>query len=147
MEEYKVEAEFKHKNLKCIVIGFSTGQRCGYVGVPKGHRLYGKDYTDLYDFEEEKGDYIEVHGGLTFSQKSDRPSYPLNDENTWWFGFDTAHYGDAKDMDLVKELNYKTTTKAYQEMERKYPTGGTVRTTQYCIRECENLADQLQEEK
>src|SRR5690349_7808688 len=37
-----------------------TGHWCGYVGVPKSHPLYGKEY--------DKAD-VDVHWGLTFSDK------------------------------------------------------------------------------
>jgi hypothetical protein len=72
------------------------GHWCGYVGVHQGHELHGKRYQDIED--------IDVHGGLTYSNKCD-PSEregtgvchvpgPGEDEDVWWFGFDCAHYND-----------------------------------------------------
>jgi len=43
--------------------------------------------------------------------------YPVESIDTWWFGFDTAHYWDTKDP----------------------------KSTEYCINECKKLAEQLQE--
>ena len=67
--------------LRCQILRSpSIGCLCGYVAVPKTHPYYGKDYNDL--------DHIAVHGGLTFS------GHHTDDEDVWWFGFDTGHYGD-----------------------------------------------------
>jgi hypothetical protein len=50
----------------------------GYVGVPKGHALWGEHYNNV--------DGIDVHGGITYSEEGD--------DGHWWFGFDTAHADD-----------------------------------------------------
>ena len=59
----------------------SSGTLCGYVGVFKGHPVWGVNYNDA-DWENS----ISVHGGLTFSD--------TDDNEVHWFGFDTAHFGD-----------------------------------------------------
>ena len=59
----------------------SSGTLCGYVGVFKGHPVWGVNYNDA-DWENS----ISVHGGLTFSD--------TDDNGVHWFGFDTAHGGD-----------------------------------------------------
>lgn len=59
----------------------SSGTLCGYVGVFKGHPVWGVNYNDA-DWENS----ISVHGGLTFSD--------TDDNEVHWFGFDTAHGGD-----------------------------------------------------
>jgi hypothetical protein len=54
-----------------------------YVGIPKSHVYFGKDYDEVN---------INCHGGLTYSK-----SWILNllDEiDVWWFGWDYAHYDD-----------------------------------------------------
>lgn len=51
---------------------------CGYVGVEKGHPLYGKGYDDVN---------ANVHGGLTYAD--------LWPDGLWWLGFDTGHFGDS----------------------------------------------------
>ncbi len=61
--------------------------------------------------------WLDVHGGVTYSSSKDKGTYPIDYENLWWFGFDTAHYGDD---------------------ERN---GG--QPQDYCIAECEKMAAQL----
>lgn len=114
--------------LRAVVLATVMGHRCGYVGVPKGHPHYDKDYNDLYD--------INVHGGLTFSEHG--ISAPV-DEKLFWFGFDCAHYMDAKDTSIMSP--------EYLEIHEKYPRlleeGAMVRDLPFCERECESLAKQL----
>lgn len=52
---------------------------CGYVEVPKNHKLYGL-YNDSYF------DFIKCHGGITYSygHREIRKGH--------YIGFDTAHY-------------------------------------------------------
>jgi hypothetical protein len=74
-----------HK-VKCTWLsGMKHGWGCGYVGVPKNHPWWGLDYDDVQ---------VDIHGGLTYG----RNKHPEADEQTptdfWWFGFDTAHFGD-----------------------------------------------------
>ena len=45
-KKYIVEKEFNHNGLKCVVTFGFMGHRCGYVGIPMWHPLYGKDYAD-----------------------------------------------------------------------------------------------------
>jgi hypothetical protein len=46
----------------CLMVrNGSMGFWCGYVGLPKGHRLYKQGYDDSYRHG------IEAHGGLTFA--------------------------------------------------------------------------------
>lgn len=54
MPDYIVERKFEHAGYECVVLFLSMGHRCGYVGIPKKHPLYGKDYMDIEDFENEK---------------------------------------------------------------------------------------------
>lgn len=56
-----------------------NGCYCGYVAIPFRHPFYKKDYQDL--------DWIDVHGGLTFS------GY-LGFSNDYLLGFDCGHAGD-----------------------------------------------------
>lgn len=61
--------------------------------------------------------WLEVHGGVTYSSSKTAGDYPVDYENLWWFGFDTAHYGDDEN------------------------NGG--QPQDYCIAECEKMAAQL----
>ena len=74
----KIMATTFNDDFKKAGIPLEAGYGNGYVGVPKGHELYGVNYTEIG---------IEAHGGLTFSDK-------FRDDNYWYLGFDTLHYGD-----------------------------------------------------
>ncbi len=114
-----------------------ANHRCGYVGVPASHPLFGKDYSDTVNAKvSELGDFpigkrgiidvflvavdperqlslgflFNVHGGITFSGNQLR----LN-SNLWWFGYDCMHAGDTLETC----------------------------TLEFCIGECESLAKQL----
>ncbi len=100
------------------VLAMPMGHRCGYVTVPDGHPCAGKYYDELD---------VDVHGGLTFG-------------NGAKFGFDCAHSYDAKDPELMSD-EYR---KIYERWPR-FNEGGTVRTLEFCVAECERLAAQLKE--
>jgi hypothetical protein len=59
----------------------NTGFGNGYIGVPKGHPFYGKDYNALHELYQ-----IDIHGGLTYSEQ---------EGDYWVIGFDTAHASDT----------------------------------------------------
>jgi hypothetical protein len=70
---------------KCRILrSETTGTLCGYVGIPKEHRFWGKSYHR--DDEEIDAISTDVHGGLTYSGEGD--------DGWWYFGFDTAHAED-----------------------------------------------------
>ena len=89
---------------------------CGYVGIPKGHPLWGVKYDDAYDNLES----LTVHGGLTYSEEEE--------DGWWWFGFDCAHAGDLVPYSLI----YNTHTR-----------DGVYRTWEYVEREVRDLSRQL----
>lgn len=70
---------------------------CGYVILPKGHKLEGKHYDDIN---------VDVHGGLTFSDETVVFNYTgekLKEEKHWMIGFDCAH---SYDISTIHEYNY-----------------------------------------
>lgn len=87
------KAQWIHAGLDCLIVRNDMGALCGYVGVPNGHPLHGKDYDQAHDLAE-----IDVHGGLTYARdcagkichvpEQGRP------DHVWWLGFDCAHLGD-----------------------------------------------------
>ena len=99
--------------LGCMIHRGACGQWCGYVGVPKGHRLYGVEVFSrvggkiLYD--------LDCHGGVNFTFKKDA---------LWWFGFDCGHVGDITPM-------------------RRWANYGEYRNIEYVVKEVEGLAKQL----
>lgn len=40
------EKRFEHKGFPCVVLFMPIGYHCGYVGLPKGNKYYGKDYDE-----------------------------------------------------------------------------------------------------
>lgn len=73
----------------CLVLSSSLPMfgeyHCGYVGVPPGHPWHGADYDSVS---------AEVHGGLTFSGKTDDARKVDGQPDLYWLGFDLAHLGD-----------------------------------------------------
>lgn len=129
---YKVEKEVDYKGYKCVVVGSSMGHRCGYIGLKNTDLAYEKDYDDLY--------CIDVHGGLTYSNNDS--SYPIkNNENLWWIGFDCAHSGDGRDIELIKELNKDPRT--VDMLLRWSSEYETVKTIEYCMNECKSVVEQI----
>ena len=80
MKNYSVEKDFVVDGFRCVVVGIYMGHRCGYIAIPKGHKLYGKDYDEID---------ISVHGGLTYAEYSEN-GYPVEcEEPVYWIGFDS----------------------------------------------------------
>lgn len=72
------EKEFEYRGYLCEIWRHPNfGSLNGYVFIPRDHKYFGKDYSDL--------DHIDCHGGLTFSET--RGDFTR-------IGFDCAHYGD-----------------------------------------------------
>ena len=94
----KILMSGKYKNYQFYILSFGT-HPTAYVEIPKGHKLYGKEYDTIYDM----GVDIDVRGGLTYSHSS------LIDikQDSWFIGWDYAHYGDyfAKPSYSVFDLN------------------------------------------
>lgn len=116
-----VEKEWTTRaGLKAVVIAHDMGHRCGYVSVPAEHPLHGKDYNEVD---------LDVHGGVTYAGMRD---------DLWWFGYDCAHLGDARDPELMSD-EYKNVL-----LGRKLNfDGDTIKTLDFCVNECESMAAQL----
>ena len=72
-----------------------------------------------------------VHGGWTYSGYT-RDNYPAKaSSKSWWIGFDTAHWGDAKDIELIKTFGDAETIKSFIEIAELFSKFGAVRTTEY----------------
>lgn len=173
-KRYEVEKVWVHNSLICTVVFNYMGHRCGYVGIESDHPLYNQPYNRpsrfLQQFKNEvenspigkKGIiplfcydgritpeiYFDVHGGITYSGGDEYPiEYPITKLEyrscatlyhiPWWFGYDCAHVGDGKDTSYMDE--------DLKEIYERYPIDDPVRSLEYCIDECESLADQLTE--
>ena len=170
---YKVESDFEHNGLRCVVTFGDMGHRCGYVGVPKTHSLYGKDYSDYLEIKKEDikdkevsgilslfaaafdeddririETYFNCHGGITYASGGMDSKYPV-ESDLWWFGFDCAHCNDGKDWDLALKYFPELSQRILmaKQIENMYPVIEIIRTMEYVENECKSLADQLVEFK
>ena len=171
-DRYIIEREFEHAGCKCVVTFNNMGHRCGYVGIPSTHLLYGEDYGNYLDIKKEDigdrevsgviplmcdcldnderikiGAYFQCHGGITYSGGGKDSEYPIASD-LWWFGFDCDHYGDGKDLQYAFEKfpKYRKEISLSMECERKFPIEGEiVRSKEYVANECKRLAEQLKE--
>ena len=154
---YEIEKDWTTEvGLRAVVIMGDLGHRCGYVGIPTEHSLYGVGYGDKTPQlkldqnrstekmspiqilcgagknmdELNSPEYVfEVHGGLTYSGNG-RGTYPV-ESVLWWFGYDCGHAGDAPAPG--------------SRMFAYCHEGDVHRTLEYCISECESLARQIME--
>jgi len=96
------EKEWESNGFKCRALFVRQTHRCGYVGIPKDHIAYDKNYNDLL---------IEVHGGLTYGE--------VEDDGLCWFGFDCIHAGD-KGVGLLSNLkgHFWTLEEVVEETEK-----------------------------
>ena len=169
---YIVEREFEHAGYKCVVVFNSNGFRCGYVGIPKNHPLYGKGYSDHLDIKKDDiGDreisgvfplliayldederiridaYFQCHGGITHADGGKKSTYPI-ESDLWWFGFDCGHAGDRNDL-VYALKNFPERAKEYKiriEIESLYIIeDDVIRDEEYVASECKKLAEQLKE--
>lgn len=130
------EKRFEYKGFPCVILMQCMAFRTGYVGIPKGHKYYEKDYDSID---------IHCHGGLTYSEKY---LALQEDENIWWIGFDTGHYCDGKDYDRARELfaNYPKSLEQLnlmQSIESKFISNEHIRTLEYCEEQCKEIVEQL----
>ena len=131
-EPDKVQWPDEETGLPCLAVRHHrNGHWCGYVGVPPGHPLHGKDAGDVS---------FNVHWGVNFAEGC----APNADESrsichvaaegepdhVWWFGFDCAHSGDAPPG---------------EQMYRGTRYDDVYRTLDYVLRECKSLAAQIAE--
>lgn len=169
MAKYIVEKDFDSSGLRCIVVFQRHGHRCGYVGVPMGHPLYGKDYDEHLDIKKSDIEarevsgifpllgtildederirieaYFSCHGGITYSGGGEKSVYPI-ESDLWWFGFDCAHYGDGKDFHLAMQLfpEHAEQIMLSKQLEDTYPTYDPIRDLDYVVSECVKLAEQI----
>lgn len=120
--------EFKHAGFDCLIKrGNWHLAWCGYVAVPKTHPYFGMDYRGIDD--------IEVHGGLSYSDKCEETICHTSDaDEVWWLGFDCSH-----SFDVCPGINPPLGLMDY---------GHNVYMTQHKVmKETKHLAEQLKEVK
>jgi hypothetical protein len=110
-------------HLPCLVKrNPEAGNLNGYVGVPPGHLAHGMHYNDLHQ--------VKIHGGLTFNGPGSDVDAPDEYADFWYFGYDTAHYGD--------KFGFATPISMLSVLRN-----GEYRDVTYCMDECDRLASQL----
>jgi hypothetical protein len=125
-----IESDFDYGGYRCIVVGQDLGFRCGYVGLPKGHKFYGSDYDKLE---------LNVHSGITYSDGGTDSDYPVISD-LWWLGFDCGHCCDGIDVQLVRQLAPKQFIQS-----RLYSIDQTlqVRTKEYVESQLRSMVEQI----
>ena len=126
----KQEERFEYKGFPCVVLFQPMGFRCGYVGLPKGNKYFGKDY----DFIP-----VDCHCGLTYS---DSRLALQEDTDKWWIGFDCGHICDSHDIEKTEEYYGHEYANRIAGMFFYLHTE-PVRTLDYCKKECMKIVDQL----
>jgi hypothetical protein len=118
---------FSHAGFKCLMVRNHMGGWCGYVGVPPEHPLYEKS-----DSEAD----LDVHGGVTYADYGSanvQIGFGAEDQ-TWWIGFDTAHFRDIVPGMLAFEM---------KQGWHPHATPGTYKTREWVRCETQSLADQI----
>ena len=127
------EKRFEYKGFPCVVIMQALCFRTGYVGIPKGHALYGNEIAL---------ECIDCHGGITYCR-----NYLIDqkDEDTWWIGFDTGHYGDGYDVEAAKKLfkDYPETLKTIDNLIPITISNFPAATLEYCEEQCRKIVEQM----
>lgn len=131
-QEEPDRVDFVHAGFACMALRHDTsGNWCGYVGVPREHPCYGKPYDDVD---------VDVHGGLTYSSQCSGyichvPQAGMPDD-VWWLGFDAGHAGDEAPGINATLRNLGCPTRHREDWE-------TYRDLAYIRQEIERLAEQL----
>ena len=125
------EFYFRYKSLICAGAITAPGYRCGYVGVPFMHPLFGEDYDSSR---------IRVHGDLTYADYTPKfiKNYVLHPELWWFLGFDCGHIYDLPDLKAAKKV-----FTPFHKYDGLSSEGAEVRTKEFVMEECRKLADQL----
>lgn len=143
---------------RAVIVLPDIGHHCGYVGIPPSHPLHGKNYGDVCDClvfpsDESMGKrgvipifcsngeatpdaVFDVHGGINFSGGDS--DYPAKSTDLWWFGYDCGHSGDGRSESYLKTMEERYPNQPFMWTDR-----GVFRDVDYCISECESLAQQL----
>ena len=137
MKEFVTEKEWKNGEFNCKIIFTQLGHRCGYVGVPKGHPMFGRDYNKCIED-------IDCHGGLTYSGFRDD-----NSKEYWYFGFDCAHADDGVDIESLKKYGFDISpflSMFLPIVELWEPNESSqFKTKEFCEEQCNSIAEQIKQ--
>lgn len=101
--DIEVLAHDTYRDYEFAIVSFGT-HPCAYVGIPKGHRFYKKDYS-LKMFNK-----IPAHCGLTYSEMGIENLM----QDKWVIGWDYAHSCDYTPL-LFWEGNKRWSTEEILE--------------------------------
>lgn len=118
-DERKVELLYNnvYKNFHYYILNLGT-HPTAYIEIPKKHSLFRKNYLDIED--------IDVHGGLTYSSSKLYIAKNCILENSWFIGWDYAHFDDY--CGFLPFNNY--------DFKKKW-------ITEEIIKECKNVIEQI----
>lgn len=127
----RTEREFEESGLQCCTRTNDMGHRCGYVALPKGHPLFGKDWDACYDIAPE----LQVDGGITFANGTD---------DMWILGWDAAHSWHRRDWSIASDEMRKRAER-YPELyaDFDFPGGSYMVDADMAERETRDFARQL----
>ena len=127
-----VEERFEYKGFPCVVLFQSLGFRTGYVGLPKGHKYYGKEYDSIP---------VDCHCGLTYSDNS---LHQQTDTDIWWIGFDCGHCCDGFDLEKLDEyFGNRIENQIMRDYHKMINEEHEFRTLEYVKENCKAIVDQL----
>ena len=116
--------EGTYKGYQCYILNLGT-HPTAYIEIPRESKLFGKGYNQIYDM----GIDIDVHGGLTYADNHLRTIK----DNTWFIGWDYAHYNDYA---------------GYEErLPKQIRTNGKKWTTEEIFEDVVNAIEQIREEE
>jgi hypothetical protein len=143
-------------DLDCLAIRHpESGHWCGYVAVPPGHPVHGKEYGSR-DFPD-----LDVHGGITYTRACQgdvcHVPAPGRPDDVWWLGFDCAHAFDRRPAWEAFERTLAETDPSFASLLGRVRTIDEAiaadtewmrpiyRTIDFVKSECARLAEQLRE--
>lgn len=124
-----IEEKGTYRGFIYEIVFQDLGHRCGYVGIPAGHKLYEVYYEDIP---------MDCHGGLTFSSFSNKLG-----PDVWWIGFDCNHLCDKIDIESLRKYygdKVANDRAKWSDMELR---GVHLWTKEDCIEECKHMIDQI----
>jgi len=129
MRKNIVESDFYYKGYEIICTFTGLGHRCGYVVIPKGHRLYGMDISKVNEL-------IQGYCGITWADYG-RPCHK-NDE--WVIGFDCGHICDAPDEEAFWKYYPDAEPDSLPDYRFEY---ATVKSQVFVESECRSIVNQI----
>lgn len=135
MDGVIIEKQGEFNNFPYVISFCNLGHRCGYVGLPKGHKYYGLRESEIH---------LNCHGGITYANNE---LLNIDADNTWWIGFDCGHYPDGIDIKALTEIFGASSVAKLQSIMSKeqfeYKCERIFMTLDDCEAECINIIKQL----